>query len=262
MLNKFREFFKVVLSYPFIFFISYPFVFYLFSLKKKEFVIISNPRSGSTHLRLLLNSHPMIESYGEVFMYGFQILKFFISVFRNIFKKSSLKRVLSFKKNSTLCGFKILYHQFRYTPLIEFIFLRDDIKVIHILRRNLLRIYISHIIAKKTQQWCSYSETSLRKISVGCGGVIKELEGLKSRQGKYCEKIKNNDVIEIYYEDLIKNTKKVLKDVQKFLGVPVEKLSSNLVKQNPYKISEMVENYDELEETLKGTKYEWMLTAD
>ncbi|KAE9447204.1 hypothetical protein C3L33_20902, partial [Rhododendron williamsianum] len=59
----------------------------------------------------------------------------------------------------------------------------------------------------------------------------------------------------LYYEDIIKNRTKLL-DVQDFLRVPQMDLKSRQVKIHKGSLSQQVENWDDIQNTLKGTPYE------
>ncbi|KAE8680648.1 hypothetical protein F3Y22_tig00111372pilonHSYRG00034 [Hibiscus syriacus] len=65
----------------------------------------------------------------------------------------------------------------------------------------------------------------------------------------------------LYYEDLVTNHTK-LKDVQEFLGLPQMELTSGQVKILKGPLSDLVNNWDDVNKTLKGTKYERFLHAD
>jgi hypothetical protein len=53
-----------------------------------------------------------------------------------------------------------------------------------------------------------------------------------------------------------------LKDVQDFLKVPYRELKSRQVKIHKGSLSQQVENWDDIQKTIKGTHYESFLHAD
>jgi len=53
-----------------------------------------------------------------------------------------------------------------------------------------------------------------------------------------------------------------LKDVQGFLGLPLMELTSRHVKIHRGPLSDHIQNWDEVNKTLKGTVYESFLEAD
>ena len=69
--------------------------------------------------------------------------------------------------------------------------------------------------------------------------------------------------LEVYYEDLAgQEGEHQLARIFRFLGVAPHSLAGINVphqRQNPFPISELVTNFDELATALEGTEYEWML---
>jgi hypothetical protein len=49
--------------------------------------------------------------------------------------------------------------------------------------------------------------------------------------------------------------------VREFLALPMHTPQVNYAKTNPFPFNELVTNFEELEQHLRGTEYEWMLTA-
>ena len=74
--------------------------------------------------------------------------------------------------------------------------------------------------------------------------------------------LKNKSVLSLSYEDDIQEEpKQAYKKVCNFIGIEPQDPKIVNAKTNPFPIREIVENYEELETMLKGTKFEWMLTA-
>jgi hypothetical protein len=48
-------------------------------------------------------------------------------------------------------------------------------------------------------------------------------------------------------------------EVCRFLGIQIEEVSVELRKMNPFKLRDMLKNYQEVKQALVDTKYEWML---
>ena len=62
--------------------------------------------------------------------------------------------------------------------------------------------------------------------------------------------------LKIYYEDLVKDTKKELSKVFDYIDVEDYEYEVKVpVIQNKYHMSEVIENFDELKEKFKDTKY-------
>jgi hypothetical protein len=63
-----------------------------------------------------------------------------------------------------------------------------------------------------------------------------------------------------YEEDIEKDPKIAYSRVCEFMNIPRQDVSVNLSKTNPFPLKDMIENFDEVKNTLSGTPYEWMLS--
>ncbi|KAJ6692569.1 SULFOTRANSFERASE [Salix purpurea] len=91
--------------------------------------------------------------------------------------------------------------------------------------------------------------------------LIPNLKQVEDTAAKALEYFKITRHIILYYEDIVKNHTKLL-DVQDFLKVPQRELKSRQVKIHKGALSNYVENWDEVQKSLKGTHYENLLTGD
>ena len=78
-----------------------------------------------------------------------------------------------------------------------------------------------------------------------------------------CEQLLSNKSISFlklnYEEHIENNPDRASQLVSNFLGVKFHEGRINFIKTNPYKIKDILSNYEEVKEHLKGTKYEWMV---
>lgn len=91
--------------------------------------------------------------------------------------------------------------------------------------------------------------------------LIADLRQVQEMTAKALEYFKSTRHIVLYYEDVVKNRTKLL-DVQDFLKVPRLDLKSRQVKIHKGSLSNQVENWNEIEKTLKGTQFESFLHTD
>ena len=63
-------------------------------------------------------------------------------------------------------------------------------------------------------------------------------------------------MIDVQFESLTETPKTVLTEIQDFLGLRTRPLDSSLTPQNPRTLREMAANFDEIIDTLTGTKWE------
>ncbi|KAH9711813.1 Sulfotransferase [Citrus sinensis] len=91
--------------------------------------------------------------------------------------------------------------------------------------------------------------------------LIAELKEMELTAAKAFEYFNSTRHIVLYYEDLVKNRKK-LKEVLEFLRLPQMKLKSRQVKIHRGTLSEHIQNWNDVKKTLNGTEYGSLLLAD
>lgn len=95
------------------------------------------------------------------------------------------------------------------------------------------------------------------------GEVIQPLlELFKSMENNFKflrELLPDNSLIITYENDVLKNPKHAYKKVCDFLSLKDENVKVEYKRTNPFPLKELIINYEEISELLKGTKYDWML---
>nr|GMC54266.1 uncharacterized protein LOC109149585 isoform X1 [Ipomoea batatas] len=99
------------------------------------------------------------------------------------------------------------------------------------------------------------------KPTVNMSLLIPNLRSTLRTSATALDYFKNTRHIVFYYEDIVSNRTK-LTDVQEFLGLPIRNLTSLQVRIHNGELSNQVENWDEVQEKLKGTVYEQFLHTD
>lgn len=223
----------------------------------RKIVVVGSARTGSNLLLSYLNSHRHVEVKGELFGYleGKTCDEIWNSTFR--------KKVPWIK----WFGFKIFHEQ----PLDSqdtqvWNFIRDDkgILIIHINRINTLRTYLSHQIASQTGSWTQiYSEKPLipadKRISLDLGNLLTKLEAMELADKAALSQFTMHKYCQVSYEQLVDNPQGEMEKVFHQMDLKIGKVQTKLVKQNPEPLKELVSNYADLTEALKGTKYERFL---
>ncbi len=193
-----------------------------------RFIIVCAPRTGSTMLRLMLNEHPDIICKGEIIVPHKIKRKKAIEFFE--------KEV--FHKNKT-SGFKFKYKQFfeQYPEVRDEIIKSTDIKIIHMMRKNLIKRHISNKIAGRTGVNLvrkSSEKPEQVKIKINFNRLIKDIEKNEYEIKKIKKIFKNHEIFNIYYEDFYPEIdRQVLNNLQKFLGVEsldLKPLTKKLIK--------------------------------
>lgn len=220
-----------------------------------KFVIITRSRTGSNFLISLLNSNRKIRAFGEIY---------------NIIGKNNCQKIYADifpKKSKKTIGFKIFYyHPIDSNDKSIWDILKNDqtFKIIHLQRRNLLRVHISRLIAGKTDDWKKtknkVDKLKGKKVLIDLGELTKDFETTNTYIQKANNDFKNHEMINVFYEDLIDNKDAIMTRVFNFLNVENCSTQSKLLKQNPEKIEDLVLNYKELKDYLIRSQYSDLLT--
>ncbi|KAJ9187088.1 hypothetical protein P3X46_002584 [Hevea brasiliensis] len=244
----------------------------------RYFAILSMQRSGSGWFETLLNNHTNISSNGEIF--SVKVRRSNVSMITETLDKIyNLDWLSSASRNecTAAVGLKWMLNQGvmqHHDEIVEY-FKTRGVSAIFLFRRNLLRRMISVLansydreakllngIHKSHVHSLDEAEKLARyKPYINATLLIPNLEQVRDTTTKALEYFKSTRHIILYYEDIVKNHTKLL-EVQDFLKVPHSDLRSRQVKIHKGSLSNLVENWDEVLKTLKGTDYESLLFGD
>jgi LPS sulfotransferase NodH len=208
----------------------------------RKFVVVTRARTGSNLLISLLNSHPQVDARGEMFreMKGQSV-------------ESRLDRVFRRRpRRIEAVGFKIFYYHpldDHHSQVWDRLCSMDDLYVLHLKRRNVLRTITSRKLAGSTDIWLDKGRGGSTKEKPAVRFSAKDLEEAFEQNEAWeaaCdERFRNHEMMQIYYEDLV-NGRDVLERTANFLGVRPYAMSSALRQQNPEQLAALISNFDEL----------------
>ena len=245
------------------------------SSKKTKFCVITTPRSGSTWLATLLDSHPQIKSFEEPFIwradrpnwtdkdfptyYNFKNNATKKSIF-TLFKYLDILNTYQAETDFDTIGFKIMYNQIQENPEVMLKLLLDNYRIIHLIRQNYLDVIISR--AAKKQHKIAHSSTvqsKTKQVTIDTSHLIEDLNRC-DRNNKIFRsllKIIPLKVLEITYESMQQDYNQVLRSVADFLDVSSDSITfrSDLKRINKGEYADKIANYDRVLETLSGSNY-------
>jgi hypothetical protein len=247
-----------------------------------------------------LNSSPHIICFREVFNFVHDFVQFDVEGYDNFNARDMALRSqdpIRFLEERVFgrhpdrvgvgaVGFKLHYGQsWGFPGLLERLTGDTAIRVIHLRRRNLLRMLVSLKLARATGV---FMEDSRRKITPGNLWTAVRHPGkaavrlrrrlrppeaarkgsrprvavapeelfdfivrTRIRSGNWDELFHAHPKLEVFYEDLLDRREAVFAEAQPFLGVEAAPLTVSLRKQNPEPLRELVENFDELYDAFK-----------
>ena len=238
-----------------------------------RFIVLSTQRSGSAFLVTSLASHPAIECHREIFLRKNRNEDSY-----RTYRRSSLPRMLghAFKRRSSISGFldqlyhdcagiqatgfKLMYTQIRQFPEVLPVLESHDVSVIHLVRRNFLRLETSRRVAEKRGIYHSKEQLKPVTIKLDPAALLEEFSEMDSSISRHAAMFSSRPYMEITYESLLGNFDQESRRLQEFLGVsPVAELTTELVRVNSRPLADIIENYREIAGALSGTAYAGML---
>jgi LPS sulfotransferase NodH len=242
-----------------------------------KFVVLTQARTGSNMLVSMLDNHPEIRCIGEVFnphsTFGYE----------NWLRKSPLRQItnsymrdycvekyldslfaLKTKDNTRAVGFKVIYPgQFDRWSNFRYYWQTYDFKIISLVRHNLLRKYLSSKIANLEDVWSAQADRGkIVSVKVDVGDLKREIARMDTIYRLIDTLTIEFRGIQVSYEELSTSRESVMKAILQFLEIKefdADTLKARTAKQNPYRLDELIENYDEVRSVLRNTQHEWFL---
>lgn len=252
---------------------------------RTTFVMVAERRSGTTLLIDCLNSHPDVMCIKRAFGHEHPVEnptpdtesgRFYL------YRTASFKRRLMFRlrrgalvthfmterawfepgEETPALGLRVTYRNtVRYPQVVQWIH-DENVKVIHLIRHNLLKACLSKRTSKVHKLGHPRDGDAVEpvKINVPVRKLLRDLRIRREKLERQRALFRDGPYLEVSYEDLVAQRERESQRLLSFLGVHAETaLETDLVKINPDKISLIVSNYDELCSGLRGTEFEAML---
>lgn len=248
------------------------------NIEMVRFAVVTTQRTGATFFTTSLQSHPQIQCPGTLFP---QISKFkFFHADRSDsaylkYRSSSthrqrahwfarrkliyefLESAYTTEDDSVAMGYKFSYNHLARYPVIEAWLRENNIHVIHYIRENLLKRYLSS--ETKKVRHIAHSTEPLKpvQIHIDSGKMKQDLARNTQQIAKYRAAFSSQPYLEVLYESFCANQEAETRKVLQFLGInEFVPLQTTLVKINPNSIAQIVDNYDQLVQALRNTSFE------
>ena len=248
-------------------------------LRDDKFLVSCAARSGSTMLCSLIRSHPQAICHGEVLaqegpppLAGLYERKrkenpeFGSSVrrYRDRHPQRFLYDIVFNPQGRRCVGFKFKTDeafQPRFKAIREIIAADKDIKIIHLIRRNLLDQYVSHKVVEKTGLTLlrpTDNRPQLAPFTVDIEQFIAYVKDVKERQQAAFDLYRDHRNLTLAYEDILAPQSSALDNLKVFLGIANRPLTTPLVKIITNN-SDMVLNLKEVQAALANEfAQEWL----
>lgn len=262
------------------------------------FASVSTQRSGTHLFNSFLDSHPLIKMYGEDSLsewtydpdnpehfYNFwrqKIISDPLAITNRMMLASAeefFKVMVLKKREMRAVGFDIKYDFLESYPWLESTIRKLAPKIIHLTRRDDLRLYISFFLMRcddagvgqgrlQGQLFTPIERLAPKLVRLDASqNLLNVLGAFRARRDKFAAYLKKNyQTLEISYEEIIggqegevsRMSRQAQAKVCRFLGVeaPEAGLGTQMKKANPKDLAQLVENLDQVRSFLKGTPFE------
>ena len=257
----------------------------------KPFALVATQRSGTNFFRSVVNQHPQIHCCDELFLdNGWQddSFNFYHYWLQRIAKEPQLitsrgsataiagfmNAVFASFPNAQAVGIDIKYTELERLFHLSNVILARKWPVIHIVRRNVLKAQISHfllnvrkgLLPPSDYKGCMEAVDEKRVRIEPNDELIDLLTTASDEISRWRKRFKAGPYLEIAYEDFFPPGQasaatiqpQVLKRVFTFLDVREIKpdaLVSQRKKGNPSNLRQLIDNFEEVAESLQGTRW-------
>ncbi len=248
----------------------------------RRFVLLSTQRSGSTWVIDVLNDHPRLVAYSELFLQDGRGRPIWGGAKDKVFWAEHLSRaqgsakatrdllfeylddVLAPRAGIAALGFKLMYGQLGAHPdLWEYLSSRRAV-FLHLIRKNLLDIVLSRATAAARD--VHHARAGLVpppiRVQLDTARLVRELERLEREREQARERLSRSGLFcaEVFYEELCA-TPSAFERLFEFLGAGPGRPepSSSLRKLNTAPQEELIENYDGVRRALADTRFAGLL---
>jgi LPS sulfotransferase NodH len=159
-------------------------------------------------------------------------------------------------------GFKLFYtvahiRQEKFRCVFQHFKEMDDIKIIHLKRRNILRMHLSVKIALRQKKWLFGQEDQVDQspVFLDYDELLNDIMKYERWKKEYDAFFENNQKIDVFYEELVSNFESEVVRIQKFLNVEPQRLKTIYKKQTTAPLSRLILNYNELKKRFEGTPW-------
>lgn len=168
-----------------------------------------------------------------------------------------------------LVGFKIGYIQYNALYGVRNWLKENDVYVIQLFRKNLLKKHVSKMMADATSVWHSQDKVNNKKLTLDIGHALKRIKITEEKDQAMTKKLKESGkkLLQINYEDFLNasNRSKFSAEFASFFDeekMLFDDLETSLKKLNSNRLEDLLENYDEVHKAFSQTEYAKFLIED
>jgi len=225
-----------------------------------SFAILCVGRVGSEHLVSLLDSHPDVTCFSELFAPEWAAPwrrgTLDVSPFAETQHESPMSywNELTEGLDTPIIGLKLPGSSIKAHPDAVELIADPEVEIIRLSRRNRLAQYVSVWLAMESGVWHSTQGAyGTRKIKVDVDECLSGLDHIATQEAELDDFTRGHRVFELSYEELTAGER--IGELQSFLGAEPRELTSRYERLRERPLDEVIENYDELVTVLAGTPH-------
>jgi len=235
-----------------------------------RFIILGRSRTGSNLLRSLLNSHPQVVAFNELYRARERIswgLPYYPQSSRLLtlrqrdpvgFLESEVYG--TYPRSVAAVGFKIFYYHAQdddWKILWDHLLAQRDLRVIHIKRDNMLRTHLSRKRAQITNSWENRSGRQERNpaVTLDYAECLHDFETTRGWEQRFDELFHDHPRCVVHYEQLAADYVAQSARIMEFLGVPPLPVEPLTRKQSRAPLSAQIINYADMKRQFAGTPW-------
>lgn len=225
-----------------------------------SFAILCVGRVGSEHLVSLLDSHSDITCLGELFAPAWgagqarattRVPRFFESGHDDPW---AYWREVTAGMGERVIGLKLPHSSVEAHPRAAELIAAPEVDLIRLRRANRVAQYVSVVLALESGVWQSTDGSyGGRQVRIDPERCIEAIEGVAQQEESLDRLAAGHRVVELDYEALVLDDG--LTEVQHFLGVAPEPLTSPYERLRTRPLEDVIENYGELAAALASTRF-------
>ncbi len=217
----------------------------------RPFIVLSRSRTGSNLLASWLADHPAVHMEGEILnhLHGRDPAAVLACAFG------------AQARGVRAAGFKIFYYHPQDDDAGETwrrLLAWPRLHVLHLRRRNLLRVLASRKIAGREDAWYRLEGAAARAAPVRFRPreLARRLTQSRAWEEEGARRVAALPCLDLVYEDLVAAPAAQFERVTGFLGLEPHPARSRLQRQNDASLRELIANYDELKAAFVGSEWQ------
>jgi LPS sulfotransferase NodH len=234
------------------------------------FIVLGRSRVGSNLLRSLLNAHPQIMAFGEVFREVRELDWDHVGYFQDRSSSALVQRdpvrfvdsrlLGRYPRSIRAVGFKIFYYHARdgaQAAVWPWLLQRPEIRVVHLKRENLLQTHVSRKRAALTGRWVNTSGQPDRAVTMRLDydEVLADFEQTRTWETECDRAFAGHPLLQVQYEQLVSDVQSEARRLEAFLGVAPHVVKPSTFQQSTQLLSATISNYEELKTRFAGTPW-------